>query len=88
MRLLQYEFGWGMVGEEGSAHLAKGGLDVIVHHGNVCLEDAQRSARQAGCLIDGHSTQICIPVPVVLQNEHQLLIPIKNRLCAGSTNQK
>lgn len=58
---------------EVGTNLAKGGLDVLVHHGNVGLEDPQRSSSQAGRLIDGHPSQIRVPVPVVLQDEHQLL---------------
>mmetsp|Transcript_32191 Transcript_32191/g.80608 ORF Transcript_32191/g.80608 Transcript_32191/m.80608 type:complete len:418 (+) Transcript_32191:742-1995(+) len=60
--------------EEGVAMLRlKCLLDIVVHHLNVGLVHAQRAAREARGLVDGHVVDLGVRFPVVVQDEQQLL---------------
>jgi hypothetical protein len=53
----------------------EGGLDVAVHHLDVRLVDGHRAAGERAGLVDGHGAQLRGPLPVLLQNQQQLLQP-------------
>mmetsp|Transcript_5403 Transcript_5403/g.17092 ORF Transcript_5403/g.17092 Transcript_5403/m.17092 type:complete len:263 (+) Transcript_5403:897-1685(+) len=47
--------------------------DVLVHHVDVRLVDAQRPGRELGGVEDGHAVQVAAPAPVLVQDQQQLL---------------
>ena len=58
-----------------SAQDLEGGLDVAVHHLDVRLVDGHRAAGEGAGLVDGHGAQLWEPLPVLLQDQQQLLQP-------------
>ena len=54
-------------------HSRKGLLDVLPHHLDVGLVDAQRPGRNAADRVDGGVLEVAVPRPELLQDEHELL---------------